>query len=91
MSEDGECEPGGGRDHVGTPRPDALIPALDQGQLAELREIGREWDRVSADRRAWRQALPVDPSLGEHPGRHVRHGAHRGRKRAGVPRYLRTS
>jgi len=52
---------------AGTPRPDALIPALDDGQLAALREIGREWDQVSADRQVWRQALPVDPSLGEYP------------------------
>ena len=47
--------------------PDALIPALDEGQLAALREIGREWDRVSADPQVWRQALPADPSLGEYP------------------------
>jgi hypothetical protein len=49
------------------PRPDALIPALDEGQLAALREVGYEWDRVSADPQVWRRALPVDPSLGEHP------------------------
>ncbi len=63
----GESPPDDGQDHVGTPRPDALIPALDQGQLAALREIGREWDRVSADRQVWRQALPADPPLGEYP------------------------
>ena len=63
----GESPPGDGQDHGGTPRPDALIPALDEGQLAALREIGREWDRVSADPQVWRQALPADPSLGEHP------------------------
>ena len=34
---------GDGQDHASTPRPDALIPALDEGQLAALREIGREW------------------------------------------------
>jgi hypothetical protein len=45
--------------------PDALIPALDEGQPAALRKIGREWDRVSADPQVWRQALPVDASLGE--------------------------
>ena len=60
----GESPPGDGQDHVGAPRPDALIPALDEGQLAALREIGRERDRVSADRQAWRQALPAGPSLG---------------------------
>ena len=63
----GESPPGDGQDHAGTPRPDALIPALDEGQLAALREIGREWDRASADPQVWRQALPVDPSLGEYP------------------------
>jgi hypothetical protein len=42
--------PGDGQAHVGTPRPDALIPALEEGQLAALREIGREWDRVPAGR-----------------------------------------
>ena len=41
--------------------------ALDEGQLAALREVGYEWDRVSADPQVWRRALPVDPSLGEHP------------------------
>src|SRR5271165_1457597 len=63
----GESPPGDGQDHVGTPRPDALIPALDEGQLAALREVGREWDRVSADPQVWRQALPAGPSLGEYP------------------------
>lgn len=63
----GESPPGDGQDHAGTPRPDALIPAPDEGRLAALREIGREWDRVSADPHVWRQALPADPSLGEYP------------------------
>jgi hypothetical protein len=63
----GESPPGDGQDHAGTPRPDALIPALDEGQLAALREVGRQWDRVSADPHVWRQALPVDPFLGEYP------------------------
>ena len=30
-------------------------------------EVGREWDRVSADLQVWRQPLPVDPALGEYP------------------------
>src|SRR5271157_6013746 len=63
----GQSPPGDGQEHVGTPRPDALVPALDEGQLAALREVGREWDRVCADPQVWRQALPVDPSLGEYP------------------------
>lgn len=50
----GESPPGDGQDHAGTPRPHALIPALDEGQPAALREIGREWDRVSADPQVWR-------------------------------------
>ena len=30
-------------------------------------EVGREWDWASADPQVWRQALPVDPALGEYP------------------------
>ena len=54
-----------GQDYAGTPRPDAIVPALDQGQLEVLGEVGREWERVSAGPQVWRQALPVDPALGE--------------------------
>src|SRR5271166_770852 len=61
---DGSQDGDGGNDPGGSPRPDALIPALDKGQLAALREVGREWDRVSADPQVWREALPVDPALG---------------------------
>ncbi|HUN31971.1 MAG TPA: APC family permease [Trebonia sp.] len=46
------------------------MPALDQDQLTALREVGRQWDRTSAGPRAWRQALPVDPSLGAYPAAH---------------------
>ena len=59
----GQGPPGDGQDHVGTPRPDALIPALDEGQLAALRQIGREWDQVSAAPQVWRQALPVGAAI----------------------------
>ena len=38
----GESPSGDVQYHLGTLRPDALIPALDEGQLAALREIGRE-------------------------------------------------
>ena len=55
---------GKGDDYGGSPRPDALIPALDEAQAAALRAVGREWDKVSADPRVWREALPVDPALG---------------------------
>jgi amino acid transporter len=57
----------GEQDYAGTPRPDAVVPTLDAGQLAVLQEIGREWDRVTDGPRAWRDALPVDPALGEYP------------------------
>ena len=67
MTSDISDQPAREQDYAGTPRPDAVIPALDQGQLAALREVGREWDRVSAGPQAWRQALPVDPALGEYP------------------------
>jgi amino acid transporter len=60
-------ESGDVQDYAGTPRPDAIYPQLDAGQLAALREVGREWGRVSASPQAWREALPVDPSLGEYP------------------------
>jgi len=57
----------GAQDYAGTPQPDAIVPALDKGQLAVLGEGGREWGRVSVDPRMWRQALPVDPALGDYP------------------------
>ena len=57
----------GSGDYAGTPRPDAMMPTLDEGQLAALHEIGREWDQLTADPQVWRQALPVDPALGEYP------------------------
>jgi amino acid transporter len=44
-----------------------LLPALDEQQLAVLRDVGREWDQVCADPEAWRRALPVDPGLGRYP------------------------
>jgi hypothetical protein len=56
-----------GQDYAGTPRPDAIVPVLDKNQLAVLGKVGREWDRTSAGPRTWRQALPVDPALGEYP------------------------
>ena len=63
----GDGQSGGARDYAGTPRPDAIYPQLDVGQLAALRELGREWGQVSASPREWREALPVDPALGEYP------------------------
>jgi len=52
---------------VGAPSPDALPSALDEHQLSALRQVGREWDRVTGDRQEWRRALPVDPDLGSYP------------------------
>jgi glycerol uptake facilitator-like aquaporin len=63
MSEQTTRTPDGEQDYAGTPRPDAMLPALDEGQLEALRQVGREWDQTSAEPRVWRQALPVDPGL----------------------------
>jgi len=42
---------------------DAQLPALDDGAVAALGEVGRQWASCMADREAWDQALPVDPDL----------------------------
>jgi hypothetical protein len=58
----GESPPGDGRDHAGTPRPDALIPVLEEGLLAALREIGREWTGSPLTRRCGgRRCRPTRP------------------------------
>ena len=57
----------GSEDYAGSPRPDAVMPILDEWQLAALRAIGREWDQVTADPRVWREVLPVDPAVGGYP------------------------
>jgi hypothetical protein len=67
MSKQTTRTPHGEQDFAGTPRPDAMFPVLDEGQLEALRQVGREWGPVSAEPRMWRQALPVDPALGESP------------------------
>jgi hypothetical protein len=62
----------GGRDQdacaqdASAPDPSALLPTLDEHQLSVLRRVGREWDRVSGDPKVWRDALPVDPTLGSY-------------------------
>jgi amino acid transporter len=48
----------------GAPSPDALLPTLDERELAVLRQVGQEWDRLTGDPQAWQRALPVDPNLG---------------------------
>ena len=50
----------GSEDYAGTPRPDAMMPSLDEGQLAALREIGREWDQLTAG------APPPQINLADH-------------------------
>ena len=67
MTSDISDQPAGEQDYAGTPRPDAAIPPLDDGQLAALGEVGREWDRTSAGPQVWRQALPADPVAGRVP------------------------
>lgn len=55
---------GDGQAAAGAPSSDVLLPALDERQVATLRQVGHEWDRVSGDPRTWQRALPVDPDLG---------------------------
>jgi amino acid transporter len=52
---------------AGAPSPDALLPALDERQVTVLRQVGREWGRVSGDPRLWQRALPLNPDLGSYP------------------------
>ncbi|GAA2593669.1 APC family permease [Streptomyces axinellae] len=70
------------------------MPALDSAQQEVLRQVGREWTRVSpAPGRSWR-GLPLDPDLGRFPlpeevrptrfDRLVR-VAHSGRRPSGEP------
>jgi len=49
------------------PSPDATLVKLDAAQLEILRGVGRQWGRVCGDPALWREALPVDPSLGSFP------------------------
>ena len=65
---DGSQAGGNADDYGGSPGPDAMIPSLDEGQIAALRAVGREWDKVSAGPQAWREALPVDPAVGAYAG-----------------------
>jgi amino acid transporter len=51
----------------GAPNPSAMLPALDERQISALRRVGREWGQVCGDPKVWRDALPVDPSLGSYP------------------------
>jgi hypothetical protein len=51
MSEQTMRTPADEQDFAGTPRPDAMLPALDEGQLEALRQVGPEWDQTSAEPR----------------------------------------
>ena len=55
---------GATEEHGGSPRPDAILPALDESQLADLRAVGREWGNAIAEPQRLREALPVDPAVG---------------------------
>ncbi len=57
----------GTEQYTGAPQPAAIVPALDDHQLAALRGVGQEWSQVCADPQQWREALPVDPGLGRYP------------------------
>jgi amino acid transporter len=52
---------------VSAPSPSALLPPLDDDQLAALRGVGAEWSAACGDPALWRRALPVDPNLGSYP------------------------
>lgn len=52
---------------LGAPSPSALLPVLQEDQLAVLRSVGRAWSEVCSAPELWRQALPVDPNLGSYP------------------------
>jgi len=57
----------GDEPYAGAPQPAAMLPVLDDRQLAALRGVGHEWSQVCADPDEWREALPVDPCLGRYP------------------------
>ena len=43
--------------------PSAAVRALGDREWELLREVGRQWDGVCAERAVWQRALPVDPRL----------------------------
>lgn len=67
MAGAGDGNRSGEERYVGSPDPEAILPALDQRQLRTLRQVGREWGSVCEAPEVWRRALPVDPTLGEYP------------------------
>jgi amino acid transporter len=63
----GERDPRHSEQEASAPTPSELLPALDERHLSALHRVGREWGRVSGNPEVWRDALPVDPSLGSYP------------------------
>jgi amino acid transporter len=63
----GDRDPDARTQDASAPDPSALLPTLDERQLSVLRQVGREWGQVCSDPQVWRQALPVDPTLGSYP------------------------
>jgi amino acid transporter len=49
------------------PSPSDAMPALDEGQLQVLAEVGQQWAEVCGNPEQWRRALPVDPGLTRFP------------------------
>jgi amino acid transporter len=47
----------------------AVLPALDERELSNLRALGRRWEDRVPPREEWERALPVDPRL-EYSERH---------------------
>lgn len=52
------------------PGPSDPLPDLTAEQLDTLHRIGRRWSRVTRPPQEWRDALPVDPNVGDYPARH---------------------
>jgi hypothetical protein len=47
--------------------PASAVAGLDEDELAVLRQVGDQWERALAPRRAWLRALPIDPGLHRFP------------------------
>lgn len=51
----------------GKPNPAADLPTLDERERNVLHRVGHAWGRVCTNPEVWRQALPIDPDLGQYP------------------------
>ncbi len=47
--------------------PASAVVGLDEDELTVLRQVGDQWGRALAPRRAWLRALPIDPALHRFP------------------------